>query len=71
MRKKVDYPTKIIIAGEARTFIEDIANRHGLSTAEVIAHAIALQKTVYEEQGRGAACRVYRRDGTVLDLIPC
>jgi hypothetical protein len=70
MKKQAAVATKIVITGAVRTYLEAAAVVFNRPVSEILGHALALQKAVYEEQQRGNACRVYRTDGTVLDLIP-
>jgi hypothetical protein len=71
MKKQVVVTTpKLVITGEAQTYLEAAAVVFNQPVAEILGHALALQKAVYEEQQRGSTCRIYRVDGTVLDLIP-
>jgi hypothetical protein len=70
MKKQAVVTPKIVITGEIQVYLEAAALVFNRPVSEILGQAIALQKAVYEEQQRGSACRIYRADGTVLDLIP-
>jgi hypothetical protein len=60
----------IVITGEALEFVQRLALDRDISVAQVLAHAIALQKAVIEEQDHGALVVSERRSGELLEFIP-
>jgi hypothetical protein len=70
VKKQVVVTSKIVITGEVQAYLEAAALVFNRPVAEILGHALALQKAVYEEEQCGSACRIYRADGTILDLIP-
>ena len=59
-----------VLTGEALEFVQRLAREQGISIARALAHAIALQRAVIDEQADGAWVTVERRSGEFLELIP-